>query len=366
MALSLTKPGGWSLNEKLTSAQITDLDNKSVKSLDKTVSGDTLAGLVACTGVGRIVPTSVVGADADTTYTWSDGISEIRIPSSLTAARIYTISVAGATTGDVVMVKAAAALTFVVTVKDGGGATIATVSGSAPAASAVAGHQVVTLLFNGTAWEFLTGWNAGPRILRVTANGSFVVPPGVYSVALLGSGGGGGGGGGDTHGGGGGAAAPPGSVPLAVTPLETLDHFIGAGGAAAAINTIGNPGGRTYVQRAAVDIASFPGGIGGGVGSGSPGASGAGPYFGGNYISVSAPLTAAVVPGSIGTAGTNDATTRSGGGAAGLGGSGGNGGSIAFPSGSAGGANTGSGGGGGGAGTASSAGGSGLLFYIWS
>jgi len=46
MTISRVKPSGWSLNETLSSAQATQLDQNIVKALDKTVAGDTLAGTI--------------------------------------------------------------------------------------------------------------------------------------------------------------------------------------------------------------------------------------------------------------------------------------------------------------------------------
>ena len=343
MSFTRVKPAGWGIQDTLTSSEANALDIDHANAVDKSASGDTVSGILQMSGKGRIVPTFEVGADADTTYVLTDGISEVRIPSTLSAARIYTFSVTGALTGDIITVKASTALTFVVTVKDGGGATLATVSGSAPSGGAFAGHQCVTLLFNGTAWELLQGWNGGVRSATATSNGSFVVPPGIFKLKILGSGGGSGGGGGNaSFGGAGGAAAPPGESVLAVTPGESLDHFIGAGGAGGFSNTgtlvagDGAPGGRSYVQRSGTDLCSFPGafGAGGGAQSAANGSS-SGIYQGGGTNTPSGAGT--FVPGGF-IQGANDVS----------------GGRIAY------------GGGGGCWGAAGGNGGSGSITYIWS
>jgi len=54
MAHGRVKPAGWGVNDKLTSAQINQIDINVSESLDKTAAGDTIAGTVATTGAGRI------------------------------------------------------------------------------------------------------------------------------------------------------------------------------------------------------------------------------------------------------------------------------------------------------------------------
>lgn len=60
MTFSLAKPGTWAVNEKLTSAQMNQLDADHVKSVDKT--GDSItAGLIQVTSSGEIRSTHAAG-----------------------------------------------------------------------------------------------------------------------------------------------------------------------------------------------------------------------------------------------------------------------------------------------------------------
>src|SRR6478736_3427993 len=200
MSLSLTKPGGWVLNEKLTSAQITDIDQKTEKALDKTVAGDTLSGAVVCASAGRVVATRVVGADADTTYQPNGGNSRIFV-TSLTTNRTYTLGTTGVVTGDTLEIVVADAVTFLLTVKQGattlammGGGTTATItSGANYTAAAV--QRTIEFVYDGTNWVVGRATRVA-RSVTITASGTFVVPPCVYSIRVIGIGGGGGGGGG--------------------------------------------------------------------------------------------------------------------------------------------------------------------------
>src|SRR5262245_38739803 len=105
MSLSRTKSPDWGVGEKLTSAQANALDANVTNALDKR-SGqtDTLQSVVSCSGAGRIVETTVTGADANTTYTAGGGNKIIRLTSAITANRAYTLSATGAVTGDIIWV----------------------------------------------------------------------------------------------------------------------------------------------------------------------------------------------------------------------------------------------------------------------
>lgn len=197
---------------------------------------------------------------------------------------------------------------------------------------------------------------------RFTANGTFIVPPGVTNIRVSGCGGGGGGGGGagnngaaNSAGGGAGGAAGLATIqqPFTVAPAQSLAVVIGAagaggaGGAAGAGGASGSNGGTTSVGA----LLSLPGGGGAGAGTFASGAGGGGGGGGG---------TAGAATGSSGTDG--QAGAGGGSGASGPFGGGGGGGrgtlsGTAFGGGPAGG--NGAGGGGGGAcyGAATAAGG---------
>lgn len=55
MTHSLTKPGGWAFSTELKATEITDIDEKTRDSLDKTSAGDTLSGVVTLAATGQIV-----------------------------------------------------------------------------------------------------------------------------------------------------------------------------------------------------------------------------------------------------------------------------------------------------------------------
>lgn len=125
-----------------------------------------------------------------------------------------------------------------------------------------------------------------PRLQAVvfTATGSIVIPERV--VAIIGAGWGAGGAGGRggvvatgtskgaSGGSGGGGSEYRVSPPVPVTPGETIDVVIGAGGSGLDANNNGNPGGDSKIQRAGADLAVFPGAGGGVAGDGTTGAGG--------------------------------------------------------------------------------------------
>lgn len=383
MSNALTKPGGWGVNDELASAEITDIDVKTANSVDKSVAGDTISGIIAMSGLGRIRTTTATGADADTTYQPGGGNQILKVPSSITANRTYTLGTTGVGAGDWIDIYCADALTYVVTVLNGA-TPIAYLSGGAPATSAIVTHQACRFVYDGTNWlPEIGGRNPGDRSTTFTASGSWVVPPNVYAITVQACGGGGGGGGGYTganRGGAGGSAAPPARTHVRVTPGTTLTVSIGAGGtggATGAPGATGTTGGDTTLFNGGTQLALAPGGYGGGGGqSGSGGTPAQDPYFGGYGDGGSTVSTiGSIVPGSTGTRGALHPFAPNsgggGGGAGGLGGSGGGGGGgvtgggFEGPGASAG-ANTGAGGGGGGPSFAGGAGGSGVLTIIWS
>ncbi len=201
-----------------------------------------------------------------------------------------------------------------------------------------------------------------------TANGTFTAPAGVYHVvvSMVGGGASGGGGGSANGGGGGGGGACLMNHPYPVTPGNNYTVTVGAGGASAAANTIGNNGANTIFNSTLTCN-------GGSAGNQNGGAGGAG----GTATSANT-LTGAA--GGAGGAGGGIkpvvATTAGGtGGAGGSGSGGGGGGGTLFGEGGTGGnnavgsppiANTGAGGGGGGqTSQASGAGGDGAIFIQW-
>lgn len=417
MTIARAYPAGWGVGEKLTSAQQNQVDLNTTSALDKR-SGqtDTLESIVSAAGAGRLVPTVEVGANADTTYLLSDGIGIIRIPTTITASRIYTLSNTAAVDGDSVFVTMETPATaYSVTVKDAGGTTLFVLG------LGQEGYEATFTYKTSAGWKLTQGRRATLAVEAFTANATWVCPRNVKGGLVHGWGGGGGGMTGAASnsstnaywpGGGGGAGAEPCVVPVVLTPGSSYSIEIGAAGAAA-----GGAGGDTkFIGPGPVDmvVASGAGGgalatVGAGTGTtvyslgGRPvnqsayvwgtsgelaftdatvnpssftmpmGASCGG--VGGSKTNSGAGARCPGYPyagGAAGTRGTDDSTYRGGGGGGGggagpggAGGAGGNGGNgvNGFPgnagsAGTAGAANSGAGGGGGGAAGCGSGGGS--------
>jgi hypothetical protein len=278
MSISRVYPATWGVGDKLTSSQMNQVDANVTNALDKR-SGqtDTLQSVVTESGAGRLLPSVVTGADADTTYHVGDGCRVIRLTSAITAPRAYTLSATGAQNGDRIKIIADATLTQVVTIKDQGGTSIFVVSNDGTTG-------------DGT-WvgcEYLGGWlvveqsqGTRNRSQLFTASGTFVVPTGVTKLTLHGIGGGGGGGGaggelsvGTTAGGGGGGGggARLGVAEVTVTPGTSIAVTIpaaAAGGSGGSPNNAGANGadGGDVTFGALATFYGAGGGLGGEVGS---------------------------------------------------------------------------------------------------
>ena len=247
--MSIPAVNTWGVGDELTSAQITQISDSLTYALDnRSGQTDTLASVVSASGAGRIRPTYVAGADTNTVYTLSSGISIINAATGLSAARTYTLSTTGAGAGDQVEIIAG---TYDVTVVDGFSSTTLLILGGT---NTGANHsRSAVFVFTGTAWAVKS--SSLPPILQVqafTANGTYTVPAGVYRLMVVGCGGGGGGGGGaggnhtnsttvNATGGGGGGAAMQGSAWVDTTPGATFAVVVGTGGSAGA----GGSGGPT-------------------------------------------------------------------------------------------------------------------------
>lgn len=212
-----------------------------------------------------------------------------------------------------------------------------------------------------------------------TSSGSFVVPAGktVLMATIFGGGGGGAGGGGynastSGGGGGGGAGSLPITMPILVTPGETLTITVGSGGSGgigggnAIDGTNGANGDPSYILRGATILATGGGGTrgtGNGTGSGGSGAGGQGGFNGFTFETTGGSGGADSTAGGSGSAGYSGAVGGSGGTSSSANGGGGGGGGAGTGAGGAGGngsggagsngVNYGSGGGGGAGGQAS-------------
>jgi hypothetical protein len=240
--MSITRVGPWALGDKLTSTQANNVDLNATYAVDKR-SGqtDTLESVVTCSGAGRLIPTYEVGADADTTYALSSGISVINASSGLTANRAYTLSNTGAAQGDMVMVLGGA--TYDLTVKNNAGTTLIVLGTSNTGTNSSRWAQ---FLHNGSAWVLLSSSFAPIQQRQVfTVSGNYTVPADVYKLIVIGAGAGGGGGGGgagagtgvtslSANGGGGGGAAMAGVHYVDTTPGAVIAVSLGGGGSAGA------------------------------------------------------------------------------------------------------------------------------------
>lgn len=247
MSLVRVNGAGWSLGASFTSAEANGIDINVTNALDKR-SGqtDTLASIVTCSGAGRLIPTYIAGADSNTTYTLSTGISIINASTGLTAAREYTLSNTGAAAGDSVTVLAG---TQDVTVKNAAGTALIVLGATS---SGTNSSKWAEFLHNGSAWVLFKSSESSPQQLQIfTINGSFTVPPGIRKLVVMGCGAGGGGGGGaggnnsssttlNATGGGGGGAAIWGVTFVDTTPGAVFAVTLGTAGTA---GTAGDPTG---------------------------------------------------------------------------------------------------------------------------
>lgn len=288
MTIVRTNPATWGSGDPITSAQINGLDINTTNALDK-VSGhtDTLGSIVMATGQGRIIPSSHVGLDANTTYSLSsNGASFIwSAVGTLTANRVYSLSGTGAANGDTVTIQNLST-TFTITVMDASSSATLGVLGLntvLPDADAV----TMEFIFIGATWTNLNH-SRQPRQSSQTflTSGTFVVPRGVSLLQLDMAGGGGGGGGGSgatvitpfsvqyVGGGAGGGSAMPLNRMVFVTPGTSLTVTVGAGGsggssgaggtgAGASVGGNGADGNDSIVANGGTVLAATPGAQGG-------------------------------------------------------------------------------------------------------
>jgi hypothetical protein len=274
MTISRVNGGGWSIGDKVTSTQANSLDLNPTYSLDKR-SGqtDTLESVVTASGAGRLIPTVVTGADANTTYLVSGG-AVIRCTSAITAARAYTLSATNANTGDIIYIFAESSLAYTVTVKDQASATIFEIGNGVSDDG-----QWASFMYVGGWRLYQGGQGSRQRAETFTSSGTWVCPRGVTQVTLIACGGGGGGGGGASgdlganpkSGGGSGSGAGGALVVMlhkAVTPGASYAYVIGAGGSGGALvsgtNVAGNAG--SNGGDTTFDGTTFYGAMGGGGG----------------------------------------------------------------------------------------------------
>ncbi len=271
MTISRVKAPGWGANEIATSAQLTSLDTKLVTALDKTSAGDTLAGVIQMSGVGRIVPTVSIGTNFDSSYTVGGGNNVIRVTSGISANRSYTLSATGAVTGDIVYVYCETGFTHEIAMLDQAAALLYTLGNQG-----TSDGQWASFMYIGGWRLFQGGQGSRYRTQTFTAGGTWTCPAGVTTAILVGVGGGGGGASGwfgaaspqsanSGSGGGGGGGALLGSLVVTVVPTTGYVVVIGAGGTGGAGAFATNPGG-DGTDTTFGSLAAFAGGQGGQAG----------------------------------------------------------------------------------------------------
>lgn len=155
--LARIKTLGWAWLDKITSADLTAVDANIENALDKRAGQiDTLGSVVTSSGSGRIVPTSAVGADANTSYTIATS-GLILKPGALTGDRTYTWLNTGAVANDVVTVVATAG--FDIMINNAAAAQIAVVGPN--------GAAWADITYSGSAWTLL---RQGPRVSTADGN----------------------------------------------------------------------------------------------------------------------------------------------------------------------------------------------------
>lgn len=299
MAISRTYPSAWGIGDKLTSAQQNAIDTALTYALDKRAGyADTLASVVQATGgVGRLIDSMATGPDADWTFNLlAHGASSaaagiIRIP-TLTAARTYRLTASGATMGDRMLFyyegTGGSASGYVnITNTQGTGIFRLGVRESNDYSYTAQGASAEFIFGQNSQWSLAREDRSPMRAIAFTSSTTWVCPPGVYEILLLGYGGAGGGGGGAggwqgsagwaASGGGGGGGALLGIQRVTVTPGHTYTITIGAGGGGGAgaspgianagrADSGGNGGTTIFASSTGDALASFLGAGGGGPG----------------------------------------------------------------------------------------------------
>lgn len=274
MAISKANPGGFSANDKLTSAQLSAIDTNTTYGADKR-SGqtDTIESVWSMSGGGRIIPSVTTGSDSNSTVQPGASTNLIRYASgTLTANRSATLGTTGVVSGDIVAFEIEGG-SYEVTIKDQASATMFVLG-----VLDTSEGEWFEAIYLGSAWRPYRRPRAKERSQTFTSNGTFVVPPGVTQLRLIGCGGGGGGGSGSAGylgasagdfrralGSGGGGGALRGVQLVTVTPGSSQAVVIGAGGAGASVDgAAGSDGADTTFG----SLATFRGAMGG-LGSGT-------------------------------------------------------------------------------------------------
>ena len=147
MTISRVNAIGWGVGEKLTSAQQNALDINVTNAADKR-SGqtDTVGTVWTMSGAGRLIDTSQVGFNGNINYTAGGGNRIIRVDSTITANRIYTLDTSGVQDGDRIGIYCEPSFNFTITVKNQAAVTLFELGNNADGTWA-------ELIYKGSSWR---------------------------------------------------------------------------------------------------------------------------------------------------------------------------------------------------------------------
>lgn len=250
MSIQRTYSSGWSIGEKLTSAQHNALDIGTTYPIDKRAGQlEVFASMLVATGAGRVLDTVATGPDATCTFHMLAGNSIVRVP-TLTSARSYMLGVSGATGGDRMLfyvegTSGASPSGYAQIYNSVGTGIFRLGVTNTPAFNDSAEGDSAEFVFSGSEWRLMYGAGPGMRHVEFTSSTTWICPPGVYEVLVLGYGGGGGGGSGGINGavvlntsgigtvvsgGGGGGGSQLRVQRVSVVPGRSYTITVGAGG----------------------------------------------------------------------------------------------------------------------------------------
>jgi hypothetical protein len=271
----------WNTGDVPTEAEFDDLDAKTAAALNGDgggvyapsspieIGGQGLlpSAKVQFSGAGRIISSIFTVADADGSIAVGSANMVVNI-SGLTADRVYTMSAAGATDGDIIQwrVDHAMSSAFKATIRDQASQYLFDIGNNA---DKHAGAWVDLVYLSG--WKILRRPAPRLRTEEFLASGSWECPPGVTRLTVEGWGSGGGGGTGadglegdnlSARGGGGGSGATFGMATVPVVPANFYSVQIAPSSGA---NANGSPS--QVVGPGAVILAQLRGGMAGSHGN---------------------------------------------------------------------------------------------------
>lgn len=274
-----TKPGGFNDLDVPDGADWSDLDSKTERAINGDEGGTWAPSSTIYIGgegmEGRLRPSAVAGLDASHTYYATGANQSIRVTSTVTGNRTYTLGSTGAVAGDRIRIFCDTTFTHKVFIHNAAGSTIYTLAVSDVSADGI----WCECEFDGSDWivsASAPSTKIQKRQFTWFSGGTIVFAEGTTQVEVEGIGGGGGGGGGthptiaNTHvsagGGAGGGGAIAGRKSVTINPGDTCTVTIGAGGAGGIAGADGGDGGDTSFVAGIILAARFRGAGGGAAG----------------------------------------------------------------------------------------------------